>query len=133
MVNYFSPFGYSEHQCHLLKVSTHMSPFYRLGYAFRRYLLRSLRENTFEQFLHSFPQHRGWQRTGWYPDTSYRNTYMLEEDEHIYPAVFVVVYPQHEVSHLESLCCHSSYNRLKAQHLAPSRAMRGWKGSAPLC
>ena len=64
----------------------------------------------------------------------FASTNMPQEDDHINPAVFVVVvYLQHEAFHLESLCCHSSYNRLKAQHLAPSSAVKGWKGSASLC
>lgn len=63
----------------------------------------------------------------------YASTNMLEEEDYIYTAVFVVVYLQHEVFHLETICCHSSYNRFEAQHLAPSSATRGWKGSAPLC
>lgn len=61
------------------------------------------------------------------------STNMLEEDDHIYPAVFVVVYLQHEVFHSESLCCHSPTCRPKAQHLAPRRAVRGRKGCTPLC
>lgn len=63
----------------------------------------------------------------------YASTNMLEEEDYIYTAVFVVVYLQHEVFHLDTICCHSSYNRFEAQHLAPSSATRGWKGSAPLC
>lgn len=63
----------------------------------------------------------------------YASTNMLEEEDYIYTAVLVVVYLQHEVFHLETICCHSSYNRFEAQHLAPSSATRGWKGSAPLC
>lgn len=43
------------------------------------------------------------------------STNMLEEDDHVYPAVFVVVYLQHEVFPLQSLCFHSPCSRLTAQ------------------
>lgn len=59
MISYITPFQNTEYQCRLRKVFMLSGPFYQLRQAFRRHLLPFLREDTQEQFLLSFPLHRG--------------------------------------------------------------------------